>query len=156
MTRERPLVVGIGNEHRGDDAAGLLAVRELRILLAGLDGADVVEHRGDGASLLDLWSGRSHVILVDALHDGGPAGRVVRHDAADRPLRVETERGSTHAFGPAGAIEMARRLGRLPARIEVYGITGDRFGMGDEARTAVVRAALAVARSIAAQLAPAG
>jgi hydrogenase maturation protease len=152
MDAATPLVIGIGNEHRGDDAAGLLAARELRVLLEGNDRVEIAEHRGEGLSLLDLWDGRSTVILVDALHSTGPPGRVIRLDAADRPLEIEAEHGSTHAFGPAGAIELARSLGRLPERIEVYGITGSAFSMGAEVQPAVRDAAHAIARAIVERL----
>lgn len=147
-----PTVIGIGNEHRGDDAAGLLAVRILRERIGEGAGVEIVEHRGDGASLLELWAGRDWVILVDAVHAPGPPGQVMRLDAAEGPLEVEPEHGSTHAFGAAGAIEMARGLDRLPQRIEVYGITGSVFAMGAEAQPVVREAARTVARSIAEQI----
>jgi hydrogenase maturation protease len=143
------MVIGIGNDQRGDDAAGLLAVRALRELLETEDRVEILEHRGDGTSLLELWSGRTRVILVDALHTTGKPGRIIRFDAGDRPLGVEQEHGATPALGPAGAIELARCLGRLPERIEVYGITGNVFSMGAEAQPAIRDAARAVARSIA-------
>jgi hydrogenase maturation protease len=143
----RPLVIGIGNEHRGDDAAGLLAVRHLRALVEG-DAVDIAEHGGDGASLIELWSGRSWVILVDAVNTEGSPGRVLHFDASDDRLEVEREHGSTHAFGPPGAIEVARCLDRLPERVEVYGITGSVFEMGSEAQAAVRTAAEEAARAI--------
>ena len=99
------------------------------------------QHRGDGAALIELWAGRSWVILVDAVRSAGSPGQVLRFDASDRPLEAEREHGSTHAFGPAGAIEMARCLGRLPRRVEIYGITGSLFSIGAEAQPAVCVAA---------------
>ena len=39
-------------------------------------------------------------------------------------------RYSTHAFGAAEAIELARVLGRLPRRLIVVGIEGARFDAG--------------------------
>ena len=38
----RVLVVGVGNAARGDDAAGLLAARLVRPLVAGLEAAGLV------------------------------------------------------------------------------------------------------------------
>ena len=151
MTR-LPAVIGIGNEHRGDDAAGLLAVRALRELLPGDRAAEILEHRGDGASLMDLWGGREWVILVDALQSDGRAGTVMRFDASDEPLGLEHRGTSTHSFGPAGAIEMSRCLGHLPPRVELYGIVGWVFLMGAEPQPAVCEAAHEVARAIATTL----
>ncbi len=149
MVGSRPLVVGIGNDHRGDDAAGLLTVRALRSLIAGNDLAEIVEHRGDGVSLIELWDGWPWVILVDAVRTDTLPGRLIRVDASERAIEVVGEPGSTHAFGPAGAIELARCLGRLPRRVDVFGITGSVFSMGAQAHSAVRVASRAVAIAIA-------
>lgn len=151
----RPLVIGIGTEHRGDDAAGLLASRALRALIGEGGAAEIAEHSGDGAALIELWTGRDWVILVDALHSTGMPGRVLHFDASGRALPAMPEHGSTHAFGVSGAIELARSLDRLPARVELYGITGSVFSMGAAASPAVRQAAGAVAGTIARQLASA-
>ena len=55
-----------------------------------------------------------------------------RLDAAAAPLPATVARGSTHAFGLAETIELARTLGRLPQRLTVYGIEGGCFDAGDE------------------------
>ena len=115
MTGERTLVIGTGNEHRGDDAAGLLAARSLRTLIGHRGPAEILEHRGDGAALIELWAGRSWVILVDAVRSAGSPGQVLRFDASDRPLEAEREHGSTHAFGPAVACRGESRSTASPA-----------------------------------------
>jgi hydrogenase maturation protease len=62
---------------------------------------------------------------------------VHRFDATDRPLPVELGSASTHALGLAAAIELARELGRLPRRLVVYGIEGERFELGEGLTPAV-------------------
>ena len=106
-----PLVIGLGNAARGDDAAGLVAARRL----------GGVEHEGDLLALLDVWEG------------------------ADSAPRSST---STHAVGLAEAIELARTLGRLPARLVVYGIEGERFEAGTGLTPAVSAALAAVAAAV--------
>ena len=54
-----------------------------------------------------------------------------RFDAVASALPTEVL-SSTHAFGVAEAIELARALGRLPASLTVYAIEGDRFDVGQE------------------------
>jgi hydrogenase maturation protease len=144
----RILVVGVGNDLRGDDAAGRIAVRELRGLLGASAAVDILEHSGDGPSLIEAWAGRRWVLLVDAVHSDEPPGTVVHADVTVRPLDCRPEPGSTHAFGAAGAIELARCLGRLPERIEVYGISGSLWTIGAGPRREVVAAARRVAREI--------
>ena len=101
---------------------------------------------------MELWNGREGVILVDALRSDSRSGTVLRFDASDEPLDLEDRGTSTHAFGPAGAIEMSRCLGHLPPRVELYGIAGRVFSMGAEPQSAVCEAAREVARAIATRL----
>ena len=46
-------------------------------------------------------------------------------------LPVELFRHSTHALGVADAVELGRELERLPRRLAVYGIEGERFDAGE-------------------------
>ncbi len=124
----RALVLGVGNESRGDDAAGLLVARRLR------ERSDVTvrEMRPDGIELLEAWRGAESAVIVDATRSGAPAGTITRYDAAAGALPASACAVSTHAVGVAQAIELARALGRLPSRLVVIGIEGRRFGQGDE------------------------
>ena len=130
------LVIGVGNAGRGDDAAGIAVVRRL----AGRVGPNVslVEAGHDLTSLLDAWQGASAVIVVDAMASGAAPGTVKRFDAAWVPLPARAFRAaSSHAFGVAEAIELARALGRLPSRVVVYGIEVERVDDGDALTPAV-------------------
>jgi hydrogenase maturation protease len=121
------MVVGVGNSLRGDDGVGLEVARRVR------ERADVAvrELEGEGVGLLDAWADARAVLLVDSVRSGAAPGTVHRVDATDHPLPAEL-RGSTstHAFGVAEAIELARALGRLPHRLVVYGVEGGRFETG--------------------------
>ena len=81
--------------------------------------------------MLDAFTDRDAVVLVDAVRSGAAPGTVHRVDASDRPLPA-TLRGSssTHAVGVGEAIELARALGRLPQRVVVFGLEGERFEAG--------------------------
>jgi len=127
------LILGVGNRWRGDDAAGLEVARR----------AGGEEHEGDGSGLLERWAGAGAVIVVDAAAAGAPAGTIRRFDARAEPLPAELLRSSTHAFGVAEAVELARVLDRLPPRLTVYAIEGSRFVAG-EALTPAVAAAVGV------------
>lgn len=114
------LVIGIGNEFRGDDAIGLLAVRDVEAF--HLPGVRVVESRGDGARVMRMWKGMSTVLLIDAVHSGSPAGTLHRLDASRHPIPAKFLCTSSHQFGVAEAIETARALGELPATVVVFGV----------------------------------
>jgi hydrogenase maturation protease len=135
----RALVIGLGNAARRDDAAGLIAARRL----GGL------EHEGDPLALLDLWDGAGLAVVIDAVRSGAEPGTIHRFDAGHAPLPAPL-RGSTstHAVGLGEAIELARTLGRLPARLVVYGIEGERFDAGAELTPPVSAAVDAVVTAI--------
>lgn len=120
------LLIGIGNELRGDDALGRLIARRF----CGEPGIRVVEENGEGADLIAAWAGAQTVILVDAVESGAPPGTIHRFDAVAAPLPAELFRCSTHAFSVAEAVELARVFEELPARLILYGIEGRNFAVG--------------------------
>jgi hydrogenase maturation protease len=122
------LIIGIGSEYRGDDAAGLIVARWLKDRLAG--SFTVLEQSGDGAALMEAWRGAETVIIIDALMSGAEPGTIHRLDAKTRPLPKDAFRCSTHAFGVAEAIELSRAMGGLPRSLIVYGIEGRNFAAG--------------------------
>ena len=123
-----PLVIGLGNEERRDDAAGVRAARLARALL--WPRVRMIECAGDVAALLEAWDGERAVVVVDAMSSGATAGTVRRFDAARESLPAELFRNSTHGLGLAEAVELGRTLGALPARLVLYGIEGADFGHG--------------------------
>jgi hydrogenase maturation protease len=135
------MVIGVGTRWAGDDAAGLAVARRV--------GGRELE--GDPASLLDAWAGADHVVVVDAAASGAPPGTIRRFDAGAGSLPARLMRTSTHALGVPEAIELARALGRLPARLEVYAIEGARFTAGAELSPAVERAVRELAESLSAR-----
>jgi hydrogenase maturation protease len=121
-------VIGLGNDHRGDDAAGLAAARRLR---AELDGeAEVRTHAGEPVDLLGLWADADLALLIDAADDGGPAGRILRVAYGRDPLPRGRRGASSHAFDLPLALELAERLRALPPRLLLYLVTGARFAAG--------------------------
>jgi hydrogenase maturation protease len=145
------LVIGVGNQYRRDDGAGLVvahALRERRLP----DGVRVMEHGGEGASLLDAWRGADIVILIDAVSSGAAPGTTHHIDTTAGPLPTGLRLASSHAFGVREAVELARALGQLPATLFFYGIEGADFGAGTELSPAVEMAARAVAERVAREL----
>ncbi len=62
----------------------------------------------------------SWVILIDAMQGGGPAGSIRHFDRNDWPGYGGGL--SSHGFGVLDALALARELGSLPPRLDVYGI----------------------------------
>jgi hydrogenase maturation protease len=131
----RILVIGIGNEYRSDDAAGLVVARRLRQLSLG--NITVIEESGEGTDLMESWKGADTVIIVDAASSGAKPGTIHRIDAGAQRIPTGLLRYSTHAFGVGEAVELARAMNRLPPRMVVYGIEGERFDEGTALSRAV-------------------
>lgn len=135
------IVIGVGNRDRGDDAAGVAVAEDL---------AGVTTHVVDAGALdlFELWSAHDTVVVVDAMRSGAEPGSIRLFDVTDTPLPEETF-ASTHSFGPAVGIELARALGRMPSRIEVIGIEAGDFTTGGELSPPVAIAVHEVARRLA-------
>jgi hydrogenase maturation protease len=141
-----PLIIGIGNEYRGDDAVGLIVARRLKGRLAG--SAIVIEQSGDGAALMEAWRGAETVIIIDATLSDASPGTIRRFDASAQPIPKNSFRWSTHAFSLAEAIELARALGELPRLLVVYGVEGENFAAGLGLSPEVEKAADEAARQL--------
>lgn len=149
------VVIGIGNEFRGDDAAGLEAARLLRGMLS--PEVPVVENAGDPAELIEAWAGAGLAIVIDTVVSGAPAGTVRRCDALGSALRAQDDRGtppaarhgSSHALGVADAIALGRALDRLPRELVLYTVEGTDFGLGVPVTPAVGLAVERLAESVA-------
>ena len=137
-------IIGCGNIDRGDDGAGLLVARRLREL-----GTGTQEQSGEALSLIESWAGAEAVIVVDAVVSGKAPGEITVWDARAHPVSSGLWRGSTHHFGLAEAVELARVLDRLPPRLWIYGIEGRRFEQGSCPSPEVTRAIEEVAERIA-------
>jgi len=151
-TMPETLVIGLGNAFRGDDGIGLVVARRLRRLT--LPGVSVLEQSGEGAALLEAWSAADQVIVVDAVSSGDQPGAIHRLEVDDQPLPVYFSGRSTHAFGLAEAVELARRLDRLPASLIIYGIEGQSFALGADLSPEVKAAAETLIKQLAQDLNP--
>jgi hydrogenase maturation protease len=133
------VVIGVGNELRGDDRAGLEAVR--RVCESKLPASVRVHlHQGEAVDLLELWDGADAAVLVDTVRSGAPPGTIHRLDSSEVPLPSPVRRSSSHTIGIAEVIELARALGTLPSKILVYGVEGRQFEAGTELSREVAEA----------------
>lgn len=135
----RPLVVGVGNPQRGDDAIGPMVVEHLAALPSLRADTEIVT--GDCTGLVDRMKDHDRLIIIDACQSGAPAGTLFRFDLADGPLPAHAGGVSTHGFGVAEALALALSLGQRPARCVVFAVEAGGFEFG-EPLTVEVRDAL--------------
>lgn len=144
-------VFGLGHPDRGDDAVGLLIADHLEPRVP--PGVVVRRVQGSPLELLDAWDPTDAVLVVDAVRAPAPPGDVIRFDAAAGPLPRGAMGGGTHDASLVDAVELARVLGRMPAHLVVYGVVGERFGVGDTMSAAVRDAARTLTARIAGDVA---
>ena len=144
----RPCVFGIGNPSRRDDGVGVWVAQALAARLAP-GAADVRVLADDGFALVDALAGTRAALLIDAVQSSAAPGTVHRFDAVAGPLPAALLRCSTHLLGVAEAVELARALGQLPERLQVYGIEGADFGIGEGLSPPVAAAAAALVDELA-------
>lgn len=141
------IVIGVGNDLRGDDAAGWETVRRL------VPSPSLVlhEHGGDGPGLVSLWGPDDDVVVVDAVVSSDPAGAIVQIDALAAPLPADVSWATTHGAGVAEGIELARVLGLLPRSLVLIGISAKAFELGAPMSSKVEKAVQAVVRMLSVQ-----
>jgi hydrogenase maturation protease len=126
----RILVAGIGNVFLGDDGFGVavahrFAARPLppgvAVVDFGIRGLDLAY------ALQDDWEA---VVLVDAAPRGGAPGTLHVIDGA--PDAAAGADLATHGMDPVRVLALARRLGRVPARVLVVGCEPGAAGETDD------------------------
>jgi hydrogenase maturation protease len=138
-------VLGIGSPS-GDDQAGWIFVEALGSRLpavtrvAGLD--------RPGSTLISILQEADRVVLVDAMQGGGRPG-AIRHLINDE---WASHRGglSSHGLGLLDSLRLARELGCLPGRLDLYGIEICSALPGAEPSDAIISAARQLADRIVA------
>jgi hydrogenase maturation protease len=150
QTRTRVLVVGIGNPDRGDDGLSAAIIGRLRGRIP--DGVRLLARNGDPLALIDEWDECDAVILIDAAMAINEPGRVHRLDLSADSLPLGWLQTSSHAFGLAETVELARNLGRLPDNLVVYLVESKSFETGAPLSPAAADAVDQVAERILADL----
>lgn len=126
--QRRITLLGIGNIDRGDDAVGVRVVERLAGRLP--PGVALLVCRGDILGLIADWASYDALICVDAAAPMGAPGRIHRLDVTKDALPPGPSAASSHAFGLAEAIALARQLDVLPRSAIVYAVEGTCFDAG--------------------------
>jgi hydrogenase maturation protease len=127
------IIIGIGQSLRGDDAAGLEAVRrwqEQYPETAGKLNIRVEISELPGLELLDLLEGADAAIIVDAIQASAPPGTILRI-GSDELVSFTTDAQSAHGWGVAETLKLGLSLypSLAACRITLIGIVGKSFEM---------------------------
>jgi len=136
--QSKTIVIGIGNEYRSDDGAGIIAANRLRERIS--NDTMILVKDGEPNELMDCWMHADKVILIDAMSSNESPGTLTRFNVGEKPLPSKLFHYSTHSFNIAEVIELARVLNKLPKELIVFGVEGRDFGNGDRISPEVDRA----------------
>jgi hydrogenase maturation protease len=121
--------------------------------LAGRLPTDValLARNGDMLALIEDWATFDAVVCVDAAAPMGAPGRIHRIDLKIEELPRSMSFTSSHAFGLADAVRLARTLQLAPQDIVIYAVEGCCFDGGAPVTAEVVTAAGELAHRIVAE-----
>jgi hydrogenase maturation protease len=131
--RRRTVVIGVGNEFRRDDGVGPAVVARLRDLQsrdANLAGVTLALSDGEPSRMIDLWTDADLAVVVDAVRDNRVAAGHRYELSVDALSGAVRRAASSHAIDLGETIELARALGRMPARLVVLAVAGHDFDFG--------------------------
>ena len=131
-------VIALGNEWRGDDAAGLELLQLLRRDPPERVALSAVQ--GDATHLLAALEQRAAVVLVDAVVTGAAPGTVHCWRWRDGHPALAELRLSTHKTSLIDALALAEALGRGRPELIVVGIEAAQFTLGAALSPAVASA----------------
>jgi len=151
VAEPRRLVLGLGNPARGDDAVGRVVAQALRLRVP--PDVRVVESDGEATAVLTALEQADAAWLVDAARSGAAPGTIHRIDCAAGVALPHGGAVSSHGFGVAEAIALARSLGMLPERCTVYAIEGADFAPGAKLSPAAEAAVATVVARLLSDLA---
>jgi hydrogenase maturation protease len=133
------LVLGLGNDLLGDDAAGLLAARALKDLLDP-EQAEVIESSLSGIALLDHFIGFQKAVIIDAIKTGNhPPGKIIELQPEDLSAVAAP---SPHYAGLPEMLALAKQLSlAFPAEIKIFALeVVDPYTIGGAVSEAVTQA----------------
>jgi hydrogenase maturation protease len=151
----KTLVLGLGNELYGDDAAGIHVVRKLRQELVSkkrkagqFKNLDFEECPLSGLALLDVIVGYDTLIIVDTIKKSDPVtGRV--HLLEERDLR-SFPGPSPHYISVPQALEIGKKMRfKVPSRIKIIAVEAKNiYNLGEGLTEEMKKAIPAIVRKV--------
>ena len=131
----RVVVLGVGNLLLSDEGVGVHVANKLMEMDLPPE-VDVVEGGTDGFRLMNVVTGASRLIVVDAIKGGGPPGSIYRFDIEDAPTYPDEYKTSVHQIGILEVVHLSELIGEAP-ETTIIGVEPKSLEMGMELSPAV-------------------
>ncbi len=125
-------IIGIGQSMRGDDGAGMEAVRQWQEKFpetAGRPDVRIEASELPGLALLDMLHKVDIAVFVDAVQSAAQPGTIHRLDESELASFLAISK-SAHGWGIAETIRMGRQLADINSIIRIIGIEAEQVEMG--------------------------
>jgi hydrogenase maturation protease len=139
MAGRGTVVIGVGSPLMGDDGVGVAAVELLRRAVGAVDGVSLLDGGTWGMQLLPDIEEAERLLVLDAIHEGGEPGTIVRLEKDDLP-RLLGHKVSPHQIDLREVFAVAELRGRFPSVAVALGVEPEVVELRDGLSPAVARA----------------
>jgi len=137
-TANRKVVLGLGNLLNRDEGLGVEALKLLETQLKDHPGVELLDGGVLGLNLLMIVEECSHLLLLDAVNGGKPAGTIIELEKEDIPLYSGIKL-SQHQITFQEVLGLANVRGYLPENIYLIGVQPEDLSIGLEMSEPVLR-----------------
>jgi len=128
---KRKIVLGLGNILNRDEGLGVHALRILQKEIEGKTAVECLDGGVLGLDLLPLVENSSHLLVLDAIQAGKPAGTLLELDKREIPLFRHIKM-SEHQITFQEVLGLAQIRDKMPAHLTLLGIQPDDLSIGTE------------------------
>lgn len=139
MAQNRKVVLGLGNLLNRDEGLGVQALKLLDAQLGQQTQFELLDGGVLGLNLLMIVEECSHLLILDAVNVGQPAGTVVELRKEEIPLYSGVKL-SQHQVTFQEVLGLANIRGYLPEHLHLVGIQPEDLSIGLELSPTVARA----------------
>ncbi len=126
----RRVVLGIGNILNRDEGLGVRALVPLRERIAAASCTELLDGGTLGLRLLPIVEECDHLLILDAVDAGKPAGTMIEISREDLPFFSKIT-ASIHEASIQAALGLAKVRGRLPEDVVLLGMQPGDISLGE-------------------------
>jgi len=140
------LIIGVGNQTRGDDAIGINTIDRLKE--KNVPAEMLIKLSGDISRILHYWENRN-VILIDAIYsDQLSLGQVWESNDINQIFDQKQWTSFQHGLGLNETFGLAIATNKIPSNLHFFGICGKSWKLGTPISEAVVSSSQQVMNTI--------
>jgi len=138
-TRNRKVVLGLGNTLNRDEGLGVQALKLLDAQLGAQSDFELLDGGVLGLNLLMIVEECSHLLILDAVNVGKPAGTIVELTKEQIPLYAGVKL-SQHQITFQEVLGLANIRGYLPEHLHLVGIQPENISVGIDLSPMIAKA----------------